>query len=96
VFGNVPPEVIRRTIGTLPQLCASHAWVIWTRHQGHPDLTPTIRSWYADEGFVERSFEVTTSESGPDAYPVQAVGVHMWPHEPHPLHRRQRMFTFFR
>jgi Putative methyltransferase len=96
VFGNVAPDDIRRTIRTLPQLCASNAWVIWTRHRGHPDLTPTIRSWFADEGFVERSFDVTTTESGPGAYPVQAVGVHMWPHAPHPLRRRQRMFTFFR
>jgi hypothetical protein len=96
VFGNVPPEDIRRTIRTLPQLCASNAWVIWTRHQGHLDLTPTIRSWFADEGFVERSFDVTTSERGPDAYPVQAVGVHKWSYEPHPLRRHQRMFTFFR
>jgi hypothetical protein len=96
VFGNVPPEDIRRTIRTLPQLRASNAWVIWTRHREHPDLTPTIRSWFADEGFLERSIEVTTAESGPGAYPVQAVGVHMWPHDPHPLRRHQRMFTFFR
>jgi hypothetical protein len=96
VFGNVPPDDIRRTIRTLPQLCASNAWVIWTRHREQPDLTPTIRSWFADAGFVERSFEVTTPETGPGAYPLQAVGVHMWPHDPHPLRRRQRMFTFFR
>jgi hypothetical protein len=96
VFGNVSPADIRRTIRTLPQLCASNAWVIWTRHRGDPDLTPTIRSWFADEGFVECSFDVTSSERGPGAYPVQAVGVHMWPHDPHPLRHRQRMFTFFR
>ncbi len=96
VFGNVSPDDIRTTIRTLPQLCASNAWVVWTRHRGHPDLTRTIRSWFADERFVERSFDVTTPESGPGAYPVQAVGVHMWPNDPHPLRRRQRMFTFFR
>ena len=96
VFGNVTADDIRRTIGTLPQLCAPNAWVVWTRHRGNPDLTPSIRSWFADEGFVERSFEVTGSESGAGAYPVQAVGVHVWPHDSHPLRRRQRMFTFFR
>src|SRR5262249_37421040 len=74
VFGNVPPDDIRRTIRTLPQLCAFNACVIWTRHREQPDLTPTIRSWFGDAGFVERSFEVTTPEPGPGAYPVQAVG----------------------
>jgi hypothetical protein len=89
VFGNIPDEDVERTIGALPQLCREGGAVIWTRHRGHPDLTPTVRSWFADAGFEELAFE----SPGPGDY---AVGMHAStrPHEP--LQPGVRLFTFFR
>ena len=96
IFGNVPDEDVRRTIGTLPQLCARGATLIWTRHRRPPDLTPTVRGWFADGGFAELAFESTEAEPpGPGAFPAQGVGAHQWQHDPVPLHAGVRMFTFF-
>ncbi len=57
VFGNISDADIQRTIGTLPQLCRSGGTVIWTRHTEPPDFTPTIRKWFADNGFDEVAFD---------------------------------------
>jgi hypothetical protein len=57
VFGNISDGDVRRTIDALPQLCASDATVIWTRHRYHPDLTPTLKRWFAAAGFAERAFD---------------------------------------
>ena len=57
VFGNVSDADVRRTIGALPALCAPDATVIWTRARRAPDLTPTIRRWFAECGFREQAFE---------------------------------------
>jgi len=95
VFGNIPTSDVRWTIETLPQLCAQEATVIWTRHRGPPDLTPAIRAWFAETGFVELAFESTAAESPrPGAFPAQSVGAHRWPHAPRPLELGQRLFTF--
>jgi hypothetical protein len=56
VFGNISDDDIRRTIEALPQLCASDAVVVWTRHRVDPDLTPAIRGWFAASGFDEVEF----------------------------------------
>lgn len=56
VFGNISDDDIRRTIDHLPELCAPEATVIWTRGRFEPDLTPTVRRWFADSGFAELSF----------------------------------------
>jgi hypothetical protein len=56
VFGNIPADDIRATIGHLPAFCAPGATVIWTRHRRPPDLTPTVRQWFAAAGFREESF----------------------------------------
>src|SRR6266511_1793903 len=63
VFGNIPDDDVHRTIDALPQFCARDATVIWTRHRGPPDLTPTIRGWFAGTGFVELGFESTVAEA---------------------------------
>ena len=56
VFGNVWEGDIRATVSRMPAFCAPGGTVIWTRHRRPPDLTPSIRSWFADAGFEEVSF----------------------------------------
>jgi hypothetical protein len=53
VFGNVVDDDIAFTIEQLPQLCAEHATVLWTRGREPNDLTPKIRQWFAAAGFGE-------------------------------------------
>jgi hypothetical protein len=89
VFGNISDEDIERTIGALPQFCHEGAEVIWTRHRRHPDLTPSLRRWFADAGFDELAFE----SAGPGSY---AVGMHRLARPTEPLERGVRLFTFFR
>lgn len=57
VFGNITDADIRHTIAELPSLCAPGATVVWTRHRQDPDLTPAIRTWFADNGFTELAFD---------------------------------------
>ena len=57
VFGNIEASDIKSTIFELPNLCASDATVIWTRHHRAPDLTPSIRRWFEEAGFTELSFD---------------------------------------
>lgn len=86
VFGNVPEADIRRTVATLPSLCAPGATVLWTRNRRAPDLTPRIRRWFADAGFTEIGFE-----------PVQqwvSVGCHRLTGAPAAYEPGVRMFTF--
>jgi len=87
VFGRIADADVRRTIEMLPQLCAASARVIWTRHRRAPDLTPSIRRWFAEAGFAERSFV----SAGPDGF---AVGVHELQAAPRPLTPGARLFTF--
>jgi hypothetical protein len=56
VFGNVSAEDIRGTVARMPSFCAPEGTVIWTRHRRSPDLTPSVRGWFADAGFDEVSF----------------------------------------
>ncbi|MBL7494766.1 class I SAM-dependent methyltransferase family protein [Frankia sp. CNm7] len=58
VFGNLRDADVRHTVEQLPRLCRPGATVIWTRHRGTPDLTSTVRSWFADAGFEELGFDV--------------------------------------
>jgi hypothetical protein len=97
VFGNIPDDDVHRTIEALPQFCARNATVIWTRHRGPPDLTPTIREWFAHAGFVEINFESTAAEAPrPGAFPAQFVCAHQWPRDPVALELGQRLFSFVR
>jgi Putative methyltransferase len=89
VFGNIADEDIERTIATLPQLCREGAEVIWTRNRRHPDLTPSVRRWFAAAGFDEVAFE----SAGPGAF---AVGMHRLTRESDPLVPGARLFTFVR
>jgi Putative methyltransferase len=87
VFGNVSDDDIAETIRLLPQLCARRATVIWTRHRLDPDLTPTIRGWFADAGFDELHFDAPSDD-------WFTVGVHRLRREPQVLEPGTRMFEF--
>jgi putative methyltransferase len=66
IFGNVGDADIRRTAMAAAAMCAPGGTVIWTRHRRQPDLTPALRSWFADAGFDEIAFEApgTTTLTG--------------------------------
>ena len=70
IFGNISDGDIRRTVRAAPGFCAAGATVIWTRHRRPPDLTPTIRQWFADGGFTEVAFDEL------DTGPLVSVGTH--------------------
>jgi hypothetical protein len=89
VFGNISDEDVRTTIEALPGMCKPGALVIWTRHRGAPDLTPTIRDWFAATGFVEESF------FAPDDL-VIGVGSHRFTGSPAPWKPDRTLFTFTR
>ena len=89
IFGNVSDADVRATVEASPQLCAPGAEVVWTRHRGDPDLTPSIRGWFADAGFAEVAF---ISPGGQE----WSVGVHRLVAEPLPLAAGRHWFTFFR
>jgi Putative methyltransferase len=57
IFGNVPPDDIRRTAMAAADMCQPGGTVIWTRHRREPDLTPQVRAWFAEAGFDEVAFE---------------------------------------
>jgi putative methyltransferase len=61
IFGNVPDRDVERTVRLLPMMCAPGATVLWTRHRERPDLTPTIREWFAASGFEEVAFDAPES-----------------------------------
>jgi hypothetical protein len=89
VFGNVSDGDVARIIGAMPQLCARRASVIWTRHRRRPDLTPRIRAWFHEAGFVERIFESPGAGSW-------SVGVHEFRGIPRQLRTNETLFTFVR
>jgi hypothetical protein len=63
IFGNLADDDVRRTIEGLPMLLAMGGTAIWTRHRLVPDLTPTIRAWFAAAGFVETAFDTIARTS---------------------------------
>lgn len=89
VFGNTSDADIFHTIDLLPQLCAAEATVIWTRSRRKPDITPTIRAYFADHEFTEADFVA------PDDV-LFSVGVNQFTGAPQPLQPDERMFTFVR
>lgn len=85
IFGNVADTDVSRTVALLPRLCADGATVVWTRHRAEPDLTPSIRRWFAEAGFEEVAFEGPAGESF-------GVGAHRFLGRPAPA----RLFAFDR
>lgn len=89
VFGNVADHDIENTVRHLPMLCSTQATVIWTRHRMEPDVTPTIRKWFGDQGFEEVDFV------SPEGF-LFGVGVHRLAAAPAPFRPGVRLFTFVR
>lgn len=89
VFGNVTDAAIQHTIAELPRLCARGATVIWTRHRRDPDLTPTIRAWFADNRFTELAFD-----GEEDSW--MGVGSHRLTGPARPYRPDVRLFEFVR
>jgi SAM-dependent methyltransferase len=87
IYGNISDQDIRRTIQHFAELCRKDATVIWTRGRFEPDLTPTIRGWFAESGFSELSF-VTIPGS------TKSVGAHRLSGAPRPFRPDVRLFTF--
>ncbi|WP_433648981.1 SAM-dependent methyltransferase [Micromonospora zamorensis] len=87
VFGNISDADVERTVAALPRLCAEGATVIWTRTRRDPDLTPSVREWLRDAGFVEQAFHA------PDDVQF-SVGVHRFEGSPQPLDPAGTIFTF--
>ena len=88
IFGNVSDRDIRRTVQAAPALCRAGATVIWTRHRRPPDLTPQIRAWFAESGFVEVAFDALETSV------LTSVGVHQLSRAPAASPPGHRLFTF--
>lgn len=89
VFGNIDDHDVRATVSALPELCAPGAHVVWTRHRQAPDLTPSIREWFAGAGFDEVAFDA------PDDLEI-GVGLHRPAGPPAPFRPDRAYFTFRR
>jgi hypothetical protein len=87
VFGNITDDDVWATVFELPYLSAAGATVIWTRHRGAPDLTPTIRAWFGDAGFEELGFDT-------DSGTAFGVGTNRLTGVPLEFRGHRRMFTF--
>ena len=89
IFGNISDGDVRETIRNVSRLCEQGATVVWTRHRRAPDLTNSIRAWFAQEGWAEQSFV----SPGPDEW---SVGVARLTVDPLPFEAPLRLFTFIR
>jgi hypothetical protein len=87
VLGNLSDSDVQRTVQAMPELCAEHGVVIWTRHTWPPDLTPRIRHWFSKAGFNELHF----ASPGPESY---SVGMHELRDPPRPMISGKRLFSF--
>jgi cytochrome c biogenesis protein CcdA len=86
VFGNISEADIQRTASSVPMLAAPGATVMWTRHRGDPDVTPSIRGWFRDAGCSEIAFDHV-----PDS--PASVGVARFEGTPAPLVDQKRLPT---
>jgi hypothetical protein len=73
IFGNISDADVRRTATAAAAMCRAPGTVIWTRNRREPDLTPAVRSWFADAGFEEVAFEA------PETTTLTGIGVHRLP-----------------
>jgi hypothetical protein len=85
VFGNITDADVARTISHGPELCATGATLVWTRHREPPDLVPQICRWLEERDFERVWLTEPESDFG--------VGVHRFVGKPRPL-SPGRMFTF--
>ncbi|HEY7223190.1 MAG TPA: SAM-dependent methyltransferase [Micromonosporaceae bacterium] len=88
VFGNIAAADIATTIATCPQLCATGATVVWTRHRRDPDMFVKACEWFEAGGFERVWLSDPSIPNG--------VGVHHFAGASRPLVPGQRMFRFIR
>jgi hypothetical protein len=70
IFGNVSDEDVHRTIQAAPLYCNPGARVVWSRGRGEPDLTPSIRQWFSESGFIELRFDIWEGSNASVGYHV--------------------------
>jgi len=87
IFGNITDADVEHTVRNASRMCARDAAVLWTRHPRPPDLTVSIRRWFAESGFAEVAFEA------PEEL-MFGVGSHRLISEPEPFARDLRLFSF--
>jgi len=90
IFGNISDADLERTVRSVSMLGRTGTAVIWTRHRLAPDLTPSIRRWFAESGFSESSFDALDNENKYSVGVVRLVGA------PLPYQPGFRFFTFIR
>jgi hypothetical protein len=90
IFGNISDSDVKRTIEAAPALCAAGATVIWTRHRQPPDLTPSVRAWFAEQGFDEIAFDTIEADN------QVSVGVNRLRSAPSATPPTEPLFTFTR
>ena len=90
IFGNISDADVQRTAGNLSMLCRPGATIIWTRHRNPPDLTPRLREWFVQNGFLELSFDALENAT------KSGVGVAQLTGTPKPFQPGFRFFTFVR
>jgi hypothetical protein len=90
IFGNISDSDVKRMIEAAPALCAAEATVIWTRHRRPPDLTPSVRAWFAEQGFDEIAFDTIEADN------QVSVGVNRLRSAPSVTAPEEPLFTFTR
>jgi hypothetical protein len=85
VFGNISAADVDNTIEHLPELCASAATVVWTRHRNPPDLVPHMLQTFERAGFELLALD--------DAGPF-AIGAHSLRGQRRALRSGVRLFEF--
>ena len=89
IFGNITDDDVDYTVRNASRMCEEDAHVIWTRHPKPPDLTVSIRQWFAESGFLEVGFEA------PEELAF-GVGCHRLIAEPDAFASGLRLFRFVR
>lgn len=87
IFGNISDDDVDYTVRNASRLCGEGADVIWTRHPTPPDLTVSIRQWFAESGFLEVGFEAPEEHNF-------GVGWHRLIAEPDAFPSGLRLFRF--
>jgi ubiquinone/menaquinone biosynthesis C-methylase UbiE len=90
VFGNITDADIERTVRASPRLCRPGATVLWTRGRSldAPDISTSIRKWFAESGFVDLAYDELVTED------VKAVGVARYEGAEQPMECAERLFEF--
>lgn len=87
IFGNISDDDVDYTVRNASRLCNEDAVVLWTRHTSPPDLTVSIRQWFAESGFLELGFVA------PEEWRY-GVGCHRLIAEPDAFAAGLRLFRF--